>query len=401
MRGRDRVKAMRMGLKAVPVVAVGLALLLWGGAAQAGETLRIGASYPTSGGVAEAASYTVEGIKMAVEEINAKGGVSLGGKNLPIELFLYDSKCDPTIGVANAEKLITRDQVAAITGDFCSSVTLAQKEVSGRAKVLQVTPIAVAPKITEPGYPYMFRTCNTIEMYAAPLVEFIAAKLSQVKTLGILAATDDYGRGAVNIYTQLLAKTGVKLVGTEYFKHGDTDFYTQITKLTAAKPDGIYIVTNEDAQNIGILKQLKELGYKGVLFGASTYNTDNMIKLGGKELLEGLYMEGPVFELVKDTPAVKEWLARYAKKYGREGNNFSILGYQSIELLADVFKQANTLTDKEKIRQAMARADLRRAMIGYSGDPNFDENGQVHPYMGVTQYQNGKRVAVYQQKGTK
>jgi len=108
-----------------------------------------------------------------------------------------------------------------------------------------VTPIAVAPKITEPGYPYMFRTCNTIDMDAAPVVEFMAAKLPQVKTLGILAATDDNGRGAVNIYTQ-------------------------ITKPTTAKPDGVYIVTNEDAQNIGILKQLKELGYKGVLFGAST-----------------------------------------------------------------------------------------------------------------------------------
>jgi branched-chain amino acid transport system substrate-binding protein len=399
MGAHDRRRKASFTLAAV--VALGVALVVGGAVAEAGETLRIGATYPTSGGVAEAASYTIEGIKMAVEEINAKGGVPVQGKNLPIEIFLYDSKCDPTIGVANAEKMINRDQVVAITGDFCSTVALAQKEVSGRNKIIQVTPIAVHPKITEPGYPYMFRTCNTIDMYAFPLVEFIAAKLSNVKSLAILAVTDDYGRGAVQIYTELLGKHGVKITGTEYFKRGDTDFYTQITKLLAAKPDGIYLVTNEDAQNIGLLKQLKELGYKGTLFGASTYNTDNMVKLGGKELLEGLYMEGPVFELVKEKPEVKEWLQRYAKKYNREGNNFSILGYQSIQLLADVFKRANTLTDKEKIRQAMLKTNLREAMIGYDGDPNFDENGQVHPYMGVTQYQNGKRVAAYQQKGTK
>jgi branched-chain amino acid transport system substrate-binding protein len=377
------------------------AVVLWAGWAQAGETLRIGATYPTSGGVAELASYTIEGIKMAVEEINAKGGVAVAGKSLPIELFLYDSKCDPTTGVANAEKMITRDQVVAITWDFCSTVTLAQKEAANRAKVILLTPIAVAPKITEPGYPYVFRTCNTIDMYAAPVVEFMSAKLPNVKSMAILAVTDDYGRSAVNVYTPLLAKANVKLVGTEYFKRGDTDFYTQITKLIGLKPDAIYLVTNEDAQNISLLKQLKELGYKGTLFGASTYNTDNMIKLGGKELLEGLYMEGPVFELVKDTPPVKEWLARYQKKYGRDGNNFSILGYQSIELFAETFKQAGTLTDKEKIRQTLSKINLRQAMVGFSGDPNFDENGQVHPYMGVTQYQNGKRVAVYQQKGTK
>jgi branched-chain amino acid transport system substrate-binding protein len=391
----------KASLALVPILALGVALVVGGSVAVAGETLRIGATYPTSGGVAEAASYTIEGIKMAVEEINAKGGVPVQGKNLPIEIFLYDSKCDPTIGVANAEKMINRDQVVAITGDFCSTVALAQKEVSGRNKIIQVTPIAVHPKITEPGYPYMFRTCNTIDMYAFPLVEFIATKLPNVKSLAILAVTDDYGRGAVQIYTELLTKHGVKITGTEYFKRGDTDFYTQITKLLAAKPDGIYLVTNEDAQNIGLLKQLKELGYKGALFGASTYNTDNMVKLGGKELLEGLYMEGPVFELVKEKPEVKEWLQRYAKKYNREGNNFSILGYQSIQLLADVFKRANTLTDKEKIRQAMLKTNLREAMLGYDGDPNFDENGQVHPYMGVTQYQDGKRVAAYQQKGTR
>ena len=381
--------------------AVALVMLVWGAWAQAGETLKIGASYPTSGGTAEIASYSVEGIKMAVEEINAKGGVSVQGKNLPLELFLYDSKCDPTTGVANIEKMINRDQVVAITGDFCSSVTLAQKEVSNRAKILQVTPIAVAAKVTEPGYPYMFRTCNTIDMYAAPLVEFVATKLPQIKSVAMLTVTDDHGRGAIEIYGKLWPKAGIKLIGPEFFKHGDTDFYTQITKLMAAKPDAIYIVTNEDAQSIGILKQLKELGYKGILLGASTYNTDNMVKLGGKDLLEGLYMEGPVFELVKETPAVKEWLARYAKKYNREGNNFSILGYQSIQLLADVFKQAGTLTDKDKIRQAMTKVNLRESMVGYSGDPSFDENGQVHPYMGVTQYQNGKRVAVYQQKGAK
>ena len=386
----------------IKVMVLMTALVLAGtGWVQAGETLKIGATYPTSGGVAELASYTIEGIKMAVDEINAKGGVSVAGKNMPIELFLYDSKCDPTTGVANAEKMITRDQVVAITGDFCSTVTLAQKEVANRAKVILLTPIAVAPKITEPGYPFIFRTCNTIDMYAAPVVEFMSSKLPQVKSIAILAVTDDYGRSAVNVYTPLLAKANVKLVGTEYFKRGDTDFYTQITKLMGLKPDAMYLVTNEDAQNISLLKQLKELGYKGILFGASTYNTDNMIKLGGKELLEGLYMEGPVFELVKDTPPVKEWLARYQKKYGRDGNNFSILGYQSIEVFAETFKQAGTVTDKEKIRQTLAKINLSQAMIGFSGEPNFDENGQVHPYMGVTQYQNGKRVAVYQQKGTK
>ena len=172
------------------------ALSLSGSGVHAADVVKIGATYPTSGGVAEASSYPVEGIKMAVDEINAKGGIPIEGKNLKIDLVLYDSKCDPTTGVAAAEKMISRDQVVAITGDYCSSVTLAQKEVSGRAKIIQVTPIAVHPKVTEPGYPFMFRTCNTIDMYAYPVVEFVVNQLKNVKSVALLAVTDDYGRGA-------------------------------------------------------------------------------------------------------------------------------------------------------------------------------------------------------------
>jgi len=383
------------------VLTLAACLMFYSTGVYAADVVKIGASHPLSGGVAENASWAVEGIKMVVEETNAKGGISIQGKNLKVELILYDSKCDPTTGVANVEKMINRDKVVAINGDTCSTCCLAQKEVSGRAKIIQVTPIAVHPKITEPGYPYMFRTVNTIDMYAYPFVEFIAKELKNVKSVALLAVTDDYGRSAVKIYTELLTKNGIKITDTEYLKHGDTDFYTQITKLLAAKPDAIYVVSNEDSQNIGTLKQIKELGFKGVLFGCSTYNTDNMIKLGGEKLLEGLYMEGPTFEWVKNKPEVKEWIQRYAKRFGRDANAFSVFGYQSMQLLVDVIRRANTLTDREKIREAMVKSDLPGVMLGFEGKRNFDKNGQAHPYLCVVQWQNGKRMVVYRQKEEK
>jgi branched-chain amino acid transport system substrate-binding protein len=359
------------------------------------QTVKIGAVYPLSGGVAESSSWVVEGVKQAVEEINAKGGIPVQGKNEKIDLVLYDSKCDPTTGVAAVEKMINRDNVVAITGDYCSSCCLAQREVSGRSKIVQVTPIAVSPKITAPEYPYMFRTVNTIDMYAQPFVEFVAKKLPDVKSVGLIAITDDYGRSAVSIYTQLYQKNNIKVAATEYFKHGDEDFYTQLTKIFAAKPDAVYIVTDEDSQNIGILKQLKELGFKGKIFGASTYATDNIVKLGGKELLEGMYLESIPFELSKDKPEVKAWEKRYSAKWNRAANGFSLAGYQSVFALADAIKRADTLTDKEKIREAMAKTNLPSVLLGYIGKPEFDSVGQVHPYLGALQYKDGKRVVVY------
>jgi len=374
----------------------GFALMVLVLPVHAEDSVKIGAVYPLSGGVAEASSWVVEGIKMAGEEINAKGGIPVQGKNLKLDLVIYDSKCKPSTGVAAVEKMINRDKVVAISGDYCSSCTLAEREVSGRNQIVQVTPISVHPKITSPGYPFMFRINNTIDMYAEPFVEFVSKNL-KIKSVAFLAITDDYGRSAVKIYTKLFPENGIKVLGVEYFKHGDTDFYTQITKIVALKPDAVYIVTDENAQNIGTLKQLKELGFKGYVFGCSTYATDDMVKLGGKELLEGMYLESPPFELVKTQPDVQAWGKRYKEIYGREGNGFSLWGYNSINLLSNVIKKANTLEDKEKIREVMAKTNLND-LLGYMGKPYFDKNGQSHPYMGVIQYQDGKRVPVYRQK---
>jgi branched-chain amino acid transport system substrate-binding protein len=378
-------------------ICLSLTFLFSGMPVQAKEVVKIGAVYPMSGGVAEAASWAIEGIKLAEEEVNDKGGITVGNKNLELEVVLYDSKCDPSPGVAAVEKMINRDKVIAISGDYCSSCTLAQREVSGRHKIVQVTPIAVNPKITSPGYPYMFRINNTIDMYAKPFVDFISKELKDVKKVAFLAITDDYGRSAVDIYTSLFPKNGIEVAAIEYFKHGDTDFYTQITKIVEKKPDAVYIVTDENAQNIGTLKQLRELGFEGKIFGCSTYATDDMVKLGGKELLEGMYLESPTFELIKNRPEVVAWGERYKAKFGREGNAFSLWGYNSIQLLASVIERADTLKDKEKIRKTMAETNLNN-LLGYHGKPYFDKNGQSHPYMGVIQYQDGDRVVVYREK---
>lgn len=360
------------------------------------DKIKIGATYPLSGGVAEAASWGVEGIKMAVDEFNAQGGILIEGKKLPIELILNDDKCDPTTGVSVVEKMINRDKVVAITGSYCSSVVLAQREVSNGHQIVQLSPMAVNPKITSPGYPYTFRLCNTIDMYAEPFVDFVVKKLPEVKSVAFLAITDDYGRSAIDIYTKLFKQNQIMVLATEYFKHGDTDLYTQITKILSKNPDAVYIVTDEDSQNIGALKQLKELGFKGYRFGCSTYGTDNMVKLGGKELLEGLYIEGPNFNLVESYPEVQEWLKKYKEKFGRNGNAFVMWGYQSIHILVDAIRRANTLTDNEKILKAMQTTDLTK-ILGFYGKPSFDENGQTYPYLSVLQYQNGERAVVYSQ----
>jgi len=388
-----------MKKKLLVVMLSCLILACFGRASYAEETIKIGATYPLSGGVAEAASWVVEGIELAVEDINNSGGIPIQGKQLKIELILNDDKCNPTTGVAVIEKMINRDKVVAITGSYCSSVVLAQREVSRQHDIVQLTPVAVNPKITSPGYPNTFRFCNTIDMYAEPFVEFVVNKLPDVKKIAFLAITDDYGRSAIKSYTKLFKENGINIVATEYFKHGDTDLYTQITKIISKKPDAVYVVSNEEAQNIGSLNQLKELGFKGYRFGCSTYVSTNMVKLGGKELLSGLYIEGSpsTLAIVEAGAELKDLIKRHKEKFGREGNAFSIAGYQSILVLSKAIAKANTIEETEKIIDAMSTIDLTE-VIAYSGEKYFDENGQTHPRLGVLQYQDdGKFIVVHKQ----
>jgi branched-chain amino acid transport system substrate-binding protein len=387
---------MFLSQKRILVIMAGLTLALClgsGSVTLAMDKVNIGMIAPMSGGAAEFSSHAIEGAKMAVEDFNAKGGIPIQGKNLKIELVLYDEKCDPTTAVAAAEKMISRDNVLAICGAICSSASLASREVSHRNKVVQVTPLSLHPDITGPGYPYMFRLCNTVGMYAEPFVEFVADKL-KAKSVAMLVVTDDYGMGAVKTYSELYKKKGVKIAAVEYMKHGETDLYTQLTKIKNSQPEAVFFGSQENAQLVGGLKQMKELGYKGIYLGNSVWATDDIVRLAGKELLEGVYTESPAYELVKEKPPVQEWLKRYKSRTNKEGNAFSLLSYQAIQLLANVLKEANTFTDKEKIRLAMTKADLR-GLVGFYGDPNFDKNGQAHYYLGALQYQNGKRVVAY------
>lgn len=360
------------------------------------EKIKIGAAYPLTGGVAEAASYDVEGIKLAVEEINAKGGLIVQGKKYEIELILYDTKCDPTQGAAAVEKMIHQDKVVAISGDYCSHSSFAEREISNKNGVIQIV-VGIHPKITEPGYPYIFRTCSEANDLARAFAEFLDRKL-KIKSLAFLVVSDDYGRGNVEAYKTFLKDSGVKIVAVEYFKHGDTDFYTQITKILALKPDAIYVTSSEDAQSIGTLKQIRELGFKGHFLGSSSYGTVNTVKLGGKELLEGMYLESPFIELIEDQATFKAWQERYKKRWGREPNMMSVTGHQTIDCIAAAIRKANSL-ERDKIRDAMFKIDLRKELLGFVGKPYFDETGQVSITLGAVQWKNGKMVIVYKQEG--
>jgi branched-chain amino acid transport system substrate-binding protein len=160
------------------------------------EPIKVGVVLPFSGPVGSDGQRTFSGIQLAVDQINATGGVKVGDQKRPIEIVREDSTCNPRMSVAAVEKLTTQDKVAVVIGDFCSTSTLADAEVAKRNEVALVTPISIAPSITQQGNPWVFRNCDNSDMMARAFVKS-AVKRMGIKRWAFLARNDDYGRGGV------------------------------------------------------------------------------------------------------------------------------------------------------------------------------------------------------------
>lgn len=351
----------------VTMVAAGFAL-----STSAADNVKIGVVLPFTGPVASDGARTFNGAQLAVNEVNARGGVSVGGARAKLDVVKEDSTCTPRLSVAATEKLMTRDRVAAVIGDFCSTSTLADSEVAKRSKVALITPISIAPPITKGGNEYMFRTCDNSDMMARAFAEFAVQKLG-IKKWAFLARNDDYGRGAVESLTPLIKKAGGSVVAVEYHPQGATDYYTLLTKIRATKPDGLALVANSAEHSIAT-NQAAELGMTKemrMLDPTSAYFNADFLRITGKNA-EGLV--GPTrYVDVIDTPENKKFVAAYEAAYKEKPDKFAQSGYETVLILAAAIERASG-TDPKAVRDALAKTDYR----GLQGRAyRFDPTNQI------------------------
>jgi len=350
------------------------------------DVVRIGLHGPFTGPVAYSGELMKKGFLLAVDEINKAGGINVGGKMIKIKEFVEDDRATPAEGVAVTEKLITRDQVHAVVGPFNSSVGLAVAELSDRYKVVRVVPIAVADPITK-GHPWVFRNCPNQTMQTVQNAEW-AMKQGKWKKFALLLENTDYGRGGGETWSKLVKGKGGEILATEYFNLGDSDFTTQLTKIKAKDPEGIFLVglITEGAQ---ILRQARQLGMKQQFFGLGGFASDKFIQLAGgaaEGLINNSYWE-PNPKIPKSI-AFKENFEKFSKM---EAEMFSAATYDAVYILKEAFQKAGVLgTDpesKEALRKAMHKVDY----VGVQGRTTFDNEGQAALFVYIVTVKDGKR----------
>lgn len=357
--------------------------------AAAQETIKVGLIDPLTGGSSFYGQSLLRGAQLAIDEANAKGGV-LGKK---IELVVEDDRSVPADGTSAAIKLITRDNVVAILGTFNSSVSLAVGDVARRYGVPQIITSAVADSITEkndPAKPFVFRASSRSSDQAVAIVGYLV-DVAKVKNAVLLEDATDFGTSCGGEVKKDAERRGLKILGTERFNPGETNFYSVLTKVRAMTPESVVIcgLITEGAQ---ILRQAQDLGLKSVFIGNTAFNNDKLLELA-KDASEGM-VANATYEATSKRAAAREFTEKYRAKFNEFPQYTAAQGYDAALALIDAIKRAGA-PDREKIRAALASTkNLSRVE---SGPLTFDPKGQAKDFkFSYVQFKGGKRVLVYE-----
>ena len=347
----------------------------------AGAHIKLGISGVMCGPLSVLGQDYREGAQLAVNEINAKGGV-LGR---PLQLFPVDNANDPAQGVTAAGHLIDVVKVSAFIGSSGSSVTLAVMPVIERAAVVQLTVGSTNPKITQQagkgGNVWQYRMNIDDSIMARAFSEVIA---SEVKSVAIVGANNDYGRGAADAFRSHLTPKGVKITSVEYYTSGQPDYRPMLTKIKAAAPEGIIVVA--DAPDAApMAAQYTELGMTQKIYGRGSVVTTEF-----RSLVRDPKIWDGAKEVNRWAPSGSTVEKSYEKAYGRTPRIHAILPYYGIHVLAEAIRIAGS-DDRKAVRDALEKVKLDFPELG---PVQFDEYHQAHPDMFITQFQDGKIVTL-------
>jgi len=331
----------------------------------------IGAVFPMTGPIATYGQESVQGMKLALKLINAKG---IKGKK--INLILEDNKGEPVESANAVRKLIYVDKVVAILGSVASSNTLAGAPIAQKAKVPLLTPASTAEQVTKTGN-YISRTCFTDEFQGVVMAKFAYETLKKKKAAIIIDHSSDYSKGLAKVFTEHFKKLGGSIVVGEFtYQQKDTDFRSLLRKVKRRKPDVIFLPGYY--QEVGlILKQGRQMGLKLPFLGGDGWDSPTLQKLAGKEGIKGNYISSHFSPQDKD-PKVQAFVKSYKKAYGQNPGAMAALGYDSIMVMADALKRAK-VWNSENIQNAILAT---KNFVGITGSITID------------QFRNAKKSAV-------
>ena len=311
-----------------------------------GAVIKVGEYASLTGKEATFGISSHEGTLMAIEEINAAGGL-LGRK---LELLTEDTQSKPGEPATVVNKLVARDGVVAMLGEVASSRSLEAAPICQQNKVPMISPSSTNPKVTETG-DFIFRVCFIDPFQGTVMANFATRTLKAKKVAVFTDVKSDYSKGLAKFFKEQMARNGGQIVSELDFNGGDKDFKAQLTSIKSAAPDAVFIPGYyTDVALIAI--QARQLGLNVPLLGGDGWESEKLIEIG-KDSVEGHYFSTHYHPDVGSATS-KKFVDNYKKRWkGKLPDALAACGYDSAIVLADAIKRAGS-TDGQKVRDALA-----------------------------------------------
>lgn len=353
-----------LALATISILLASLMVFSFGCVKKEEKEIKIGVVTPLTGDNASYGQQTKEGVDLAVEEINIKGGIE--GKKIIVKY--EDDQSSQNGGISAFQKLITSEKVPVVIGGFTSSVTLAIAPVAEKNKVVLISASSTSDDIKNAG-DYIFRIVPTNSVQGKTMADFAIDKL-KAKTAAILFMNNDYGTTLKNGVNKHFTERGGTIALIESYNPKDNDFRSQLSKIKAKKVDVIFYPGLYEESGL-ILKQARELGIKLPFIGGDGTVDPKLIEIA-KDAAENTYYANLGLGFGVSDAEISKFTESFKKKYGKEPSAYNSYAYDVIFVISDAIKVGGYTFDG--IKKALYET---KGFKGVTGLTTFDNFGEV------------------------
>ena len=281
-----------------------------------------------------------------------------------MELLVEDDRGEASEAASAVTKLITRDHVVALIGEFASSRSLAAAPIAQNERVPMISPSSTNVAVTKKG-DYIFRVCF-LDSYQGKVLATFARQNLKASTAAILVdARSDYSVGLAEAFRGDFVAAGGRIVAELKYTEGDSDFSAQLTKLRPLQPD-VLVVPGYYTDAGLIARQTRSLGLTTVLLGADGWDSPKLTEIGGPAI-DGAYLSNH-YSVDDPAPAVRAFVTEYEKAYSAKPDSIAALSYDAARVLFDAIRRAGS-TDGKRLRDALAET---QGFTGVTGTITMD-----------------------------
>lgn len=321
-------------------------------AAFAADTVKVGIVLPLTGDEAKFGEIEKQSFDLALEEINAGGGIN--GKKL--ELIMEDDTGRPEVGRSVVEKLIAKDQVVMVGGGYSSSVTFAVAGVCQQNKMPLLVNTGSADKITTQGWDYIFRLNPPVSHYADSITSLLA-NVVKPTTVAILYENSLFGTQGAKSFEETCVSAGYKVVLKEGYEHGGIDFKPVLVRIKQLNPDIVYMVSYVMDASL-LMKQAKELKLTPKMFigGGAGFTLPEFAQNAGTASEK--IISATLWHQVLPFPGARDYYNKFVARYNKPTEYHGAEAYAAAYVIADALKRAKSFKNSD-IKQALSETDLK------------------------------------------